>query len=1174
MIRKPARLVARLVVVFLGLSITGTARADDWPVPRGASHEPTPYKYDPAAWKTVPKDFLDDAPACVLHASTNYLVDEDGTIETITHEVTRFNGRKGIEKLGEYRNIVYDPTYQKLTLNEARVHKPGGKVVEIEPRSVQLRDMSTDYQVYEHDKQLVISFPNLEVGDVLEVKWTTRGKNPEHQGRFFTRYAFGDDTYPVVDDELRVRLPKAMKLRYATVTGKLEPEIEEKDGLCTYHWRTTNRPRLPLDDNLPSKEDLRLQVSLSTFTSWDEVFKWKQQLRADCWECMPEIRRTVAEVTKGLDKAADKAAALTYWVRRNVRYISVGEKHDYTPHTPAFVLGNRYGDCKDTSQLLAVMLKEAGVPVALATLGALDDGQVLESVPSPWGTHAILLVSLEDGNHWIDTTLSLAGWDFLPRDDRDRLCYVVDDKELRLARTPKLQAQDNRTEQTTEIFIGADGSSRCLRSSVYSGSAALLQRDAWTETPPGERRRLLNAELQDANSHTRLVRLIVNEDNLKQFDEPVRATMVYEIINQFSGESEREGSLTDSKVWSKLLAINLDYDRQAALELWAPFETKHRFIVHLPPAYHLDSLPRDQSVRGKWGSFTLTVQADPDDARTLELTMHTRLEKVRVEPADFDAFRKFHEEVTKHYRVWLTLKPTRNLADAPALEALLAFTPDDSAGAAILARLYQANGRSDDARRVLKRALFYRPDEAALAELAIKLAENLDEEEAAYRELMKKFPDEPKYAIALGGVLVDRGAYDDAGAVLKPLTKKGPATTRAQAHFHLARGAYQRDRAEEAHEHLEEAAKADPDSAASTTALMLRAQVEEKRGAVKEAMLAYRQVAKLEPDADDALSALVRLSLAAGDKAETLDYLRRYTLAVGADAEGLAQAAEWHLQLDRFEDAFDLASRSRDQKFTARAQRVLGLVYLHREDYTKAAAHLEKATPESDVLEGLIRANLAQGKLHEAVERGDEIEKIDNPSAELRLACVIVKSLESRCDAILKAAQVPKGKEDVWRRAAEALVCAEHAHNVRMASARVESLLEKAFADDVRLGPAYWFRGLLGLEKGRLIKAAADADQAVLLSPADAHGYYVRGRVRLERGGDKALADLEHATKLSERKNADVLHWLAIALLQAGKTDEALAAQREAVKLKPEDREMLEQLRELEKSVKTGGLGR
>src|SRR5207244_3557576 len=129
--------------------------------------------------------------------------------------------------------------------------------------------------------------------------------------------------------------------------------------------------------------------------------------------------------------------ALTYWVRRNVRYVSAGERHDYTPHAPQKVLANRFGDCKDTSQLLAVMLREAGVAVELATLGAQDDGQVHPDVPSPWGSHAILLATIDGKDHWIDTTASLAGWDFLPRDDRDRLCYLTDDKgKIRLERTP------------------------------------------------------------------------------------------------------------------------------------------------------------------------------------------------------------------------------------------------------------------------------------------------------------------------------------------------------------------------------------------------------------------------------------------------------------------------------------------------------------------------------------------------------------------------------------------------------------------------------------------------------------------------------------------------------------------------------------------------------------------
>src|SRR5438094_8191137 len=286
--------------------------------------------------------------------------------------------------------------------------------------------MITDYLVYDHEKQVIVSFPKLEVGDVIEVKWTARGKNPEYHGHFFTRYAFGDDRYPVVLDEMRVRLPKDRTLKYACVGGKVETKTEEAGNWRTYHWQAKNRRELPQDENLPSKEELRLEVICSTFTSWDEVLQWQRKQGASCWTVSPEVRQVVEQVTRNLKTSLDKARALTYWVRRNIRYVSTGEKHDFTPHPPARVLANRFGDCKDQSQLLAVMLREAGIEVSLVTLATEGDGQIIESVPSPLANHAILRIVIDGQEHWIDTTTTLAAWDFLTQEDRGRVCYVVD----------------------------------------------------------------------------------------------------------------------------------------------------------------------------------------------------------------------------------------------------------------------------------------------------------------------------------------------------------------------------------------------------------------------------------------------------------------------------------------------------------------------------------------------------------------------------------------------------------------------------------------------------------------------------------------------------------------------------------------------------------------------------
>ncbi len=1150
--------------------------AADWPVARGPSNEPVPYRYDPSAWKNVPREFLEDAPACTLYAGTTYLVDGDGTIENVVHEITRFNGRKGIEALGEFRHISYNPAYEKLTLNDARIHKHGGGDVVIEPKHVQLRDLGTDYQVYQQDKQLIISFPNLEVGDVIEVKWTVRGKNPEHDGQFFTRYNFGDDTYPVVHDEMRVRLPKDRPLKYATVGGAVEPKIEEAGDTRTYHWQVLNRRQLPQDDNLPSKEELRLRLAVSTFANWEDVGRWKQRLRKDCWECTQEVREVVKAVTAGLKEPAEKARALTHWVKRNIRYLAIGETHDYTPHAPGVVLTNRFGDCKDQSQLLAVMLREAGLSVSLATLGVLDDGQVLESVPSPWGTHAILMVELpgHDGKperHWVDTTVNHSAWDFLPFSDRDRLCYVVGDAgPLRLLRTPPFTADDNRFDQLTRVSVGADGSATCERALTYRGNAALAQRDNWLEVPVGERRRMMTDELQNAQGRARLRLLHVDDKELLDPERPVTARVVFEVPDQFTGTPDREGNVNDNRLWGKLLSFNVDPDRTVALDLWQPFESRHRFVIELPPSWEFDGLPRDKSASSKWGKFTLTVKSDPENPRRLELEMLTRLERVRVEPADLEAFHKFQDDVSKGYRVWMNLRPARDLEAAPLLEAVLQFAPEDTVSAWALAQLYDYHAKDAEARRVLKRALYYRPNDQALWDLTVTLTDTEEEKAAAQREMVKRFPGEDKYAVALGATLVSLGEFDKAAEVLQPLTEKSQSSlVRSQAWYNLARSSYWLNRFEEALERLDRSEKADPETTSTATALVFRGRIHEKLGQSKEAREAYREAVRAQAENSEALLALVRLGWTAGDKAESLDYLRRYTLAVEGDAQGLATAADWHLKMGRYDDAFDLASRSRERGFTERAQRVLGLIHLRRGRYPEAALHLAKADVDGPVLEGLIRALLVTGDFAEAELRAEQLPKVGDATPALKRLVQRVKAMGQRRKALLAAAK--PADEDAWRDALAALVCAEFAHEENLAADKVDALLKKAQVGGETIGPALALRGQRSLERGRLDRALADAERAIGQGPADARGFLVRGRVRLERGTDGALADLERAAELSKRKDGLVLHWLAAGLFRSGKKEEAVKAQREAAKLRPNDAEVKEQLEEFEAALKGDG---
>jgi tetratricopeptide (TPR) repeat protein len=1155
------------LVVSLFFIVSTNLRADEWPVPRGASREPLPYRYDAKVLKTIPKEFLDDSTACILYSGNTHLVEPDGTVEAISHEITRLNSRKGIEKLGEFRSITFDPSYEKLTLNEARIIKANGKIVPIEPKHVQLRDVATDFQVYEQDKQLVISFPNLEVGDAYEVKWTVRGKNREFDGHFFTRYTFGDDHHPVLLDEFRVRAPKNKTLKYATVNGKADPVITDVGGEKLYHWVVRNRAELPKDEDRPSKEELRLQVAVSTFSSWEEVGKWKQKLRAECWTCAPEVRKTVDEVTRGLKTPVEKAKALTYWVRRHVRYHSRGPGGmGYTPHLPHQVLANLYGDCKDQAQLLAVMLREIGLPVWLVTLGTTDDGQVMPEVPSPWGSHAILLTEIDGKDYWIDTTVSLAAWDFLPRSDRDRQTYVTRNGELKLMKTPPFTYKDYRIEQTTYVTILPDGTSRCKREASYHHSSGWTKRDRWLEVPPGERRRVIIAELQDAHSKAKLLSLKIDEKQLLEFDRPARVELEFEVPKHFTGETTREGSLSDSPIWTWFLGYNLDVERRLPYLLPTQFESIHRYVVQLPDAYRLESMPENHDVKSAWGFFKLKVMANKDDPRRFELHMHMRLEKNRVEKAEFAEFLHFQDEVSRAYRVWVNLRPTASIADAPKLEILLADKElVDSTSVKILAKLYLDYDRTEDARRVLAKASPLFPDDKALWELRVQASANVEDEERLYRAMVKQFPQDPKYAVALGAACVRREDHAEAKKTLMPLTTHALAPVRAAAHYQLARSEYRQKNTEQALKHVQAALRIDSSALATVDALHFKARVHEKLGQIKDAIESLEAAIDADPSARDALEYLVRLEIQASKREAALEHLRRYTVAAGKDLSSVVKAADLHLELNRYEEAFDLATRARELGFQAKTQRILGLVHLARQEYAQAAFHLDRCDVDAKAIAGLIQAYVRLGDLDAAQRRAETIRKLDGPSKELRALEQDVASLVQRRDKLLVQWNAPKEQQATATRVVSRYVCAERGVAERWPREQLERLIEAASGEGLKYAPLLALRGWLTLEKGQLRKALADADAAIKLQPTEARAFLVRGRVRLEQGkGMASLNDLRKATELSKSADALVLHWFAAALLDAGRTKEAVETQRLALLLRPDDVELRDQLRRME----------
>jgi tetratricopeptide (TPR) repeat protein len=430
------------------------------------------------------------------------------------------------------------------------------------------------------------------------------------------------------------------------------------------------------------------------------------------------------------------------------------------------------------------------------------------------------------------------------------------------------------------------------------------------------------------------------------------------------------------------------------------------------------------------------------------------------------------------------------------------------------------------------------------------------------------FPEDANLKVQLGTTRVRRGDQAGARRVLEPLTVDRQDNIRGLAHYQLARGYFEENHFRAALKHLEAAGSSDPQVLADAAPLELKARVHEKLGQKEEAIATYREVLALEPDAPDALVPLIRLELEENQTRDALDHLRRFTLAALKEPAELPLAAELHLRMNRLEDAFELAVRAREAGIVVNSQRVLGLVYLRKKDLDKAVFHLERADLDADVLEGLIRAYLLLGDLPKALRHFEAAQSLDEgkDTPGLREVMGRVQTLVSRREQLSKEIKPAQDKKAQTLAALNPFLCADLAYRDPATRGEAARLLGGSFKEGALLGPAFALRGLLHLEKGNLKAALADAQKALTLKPVDARAYYVRGRVRLERGEAGALGDLERAATLTRREDGVILHWLAGALFEAGRFEDALTVQRRAVELRPQDALVAEQLRAFEKA--------
>lgn len=360
---------------------------------------------------------------------TSFTFQNDGSGDELQYASVRIQSAQAVQAFGQLV-FTYSAASDKISVDFVRVHKPDGRIVTAGPDAVQ--DLTSPVErvapMYTDIRQVHVTVPDLNVGDVLEYQIHSITVHPLVPGQFFTSWNSSKQVI-TLDDTFQINVPSSRELHIKTSNGIAAPNIQNQGDRRIYTWHSsfTKRPDSSSDQDKKKKAEKPKppDVQVSTFTNWQQLGQWYAGLQKPRAAVSPAVRARADELVKGLSASTDKVKAIYDYVSKNIRYVSlsfgVGR---YQPHSADDVLSNQYGDCKDKATLFEALLAAENIdsyPVLINSQRKIDP-----DMPSPGEfDHVINVVVFDGQSHWADTTPGVAPFGFLMPQLRDKQALAI-----------------------------------------------------------------------------------------------------------------------------------------------------------------------------------------------------------------------------------------------------------------------------------------------------------------------------------------------------------------------------------------------------------------------------------------------------------------------------------------------------------------------------------------------------------------------------------------------------------------------------------------------------------------------------------------------------------------------------------------------------------------------------
>jgi hypothetical protein len=358
-------------------------------------------------------DFKPKQPGHVTHLLACKQLHADKR-QTLVHTAIRLETIQAVQSQAQGR-IPFDARTQRFTLHWLRIHRDQTVFDRTALENLRCVQPESEGFIDNGRLTLVLLLEDVRPGDVLELCYTVEEQPlllPEHCACWF---ALPEDA-PLGSLFFSVRFNSARPMRWLSSSPDLQPAETRQGAETLWVWTRENFPASRAEDHTPSWHISYPWIQVSDCPDWQTVaaafaLAWEQNTaEADLAAIAPEIPAKEGGILRQTEKAIQ-------WVQDQFRYLAADTQLDgEPPAAPAVVARRRFGDCKDLSALLLMLLKRLGLQSRLVLVNTKVGKSLAGLLPMPsLFNHVVLEYQARGETRWVDATAKGQGGGSLKR---------------------------------------------------------------------------------------------------------------------------------------------------------------------------------------------------------------------------------------------------------------------------------------------------------------------------------------------------------------------------------------------------------------------------------------------------------------------------------------------------------------------------------------------------------------------------------------------------------------------------------------------------------------------------------------------------------------------------------------------------------------------------------------